>query len=129
MVGIQQGELVAMTEGAPGTEARDMVYVEQRTLILGEQIGLADWRESRHVSNGENANGIDGASTVIVEIILPFDKEEIGKEVIKEDEAETGTGKGKIDEEGSVEAGIDEVGIDRETDRGTTLGGMALYNS
>lgn len=36
-------------------------------------------------------------------------------------------------EEGTVEAGIDEVGIGRETGketgRETTLGGMALYNS
>ena len=113
-----------MTEDALGMEVKDMVYAGRRTLILVGQIGLADWRESRHVSNGENANGIDGASIVIVEIILHFDKEGIGKEVIKEDEAETETGKGEIDEEGTGEAGIG-----RETDRETTLGGMALYNS
>ena len=118
-----------MTEDALGMEVKDMVYAGRRTLILVGQIGLADWRESRHVSNGENANGIDGASIVIVEIILHFDKEGIGKEVIKEDEAETETGKGEIDEE-EPEAGIDGVGeVETKIGRETTLGGMALYNS
>ena len=55
--------------------------------------------------------------------LLPIDKEVIDKEVTKEDEVG-----------GDLEAGIDkgetdEVGIGRETDRGTTLGGMDLYNS
>jgi len=108
---ISLGELVVTTEDALGTEVKDMVYVEQRTLILVGQIGLADWRESRHVSNGENANGIDGASIVIVEILLLIVKEEAG--IGKGNEVEIGKG------------ATDGVEIGRET----TSGGMDLYNS
>ena len=117
VVGIQQGEVAVTTEGAHGMGE----YVKQKTLMLAEQIGLADWRESRHVSNGEKVNGIDGINAVVREMMFPATDKDVT------DKAETETGKGEIDEEGTVEAGIYKVGIGRETDRETTLGGMALY--
>lgn len=84
-----------MTEGVHGMGAKAGAYVREKTLYMADstQGDAFNW-ESLNASNKWNAYGIDWTNVVAREMMF---------QATDKDEVETETGKGEIDEEGTVE--------------------------